>query len=72
MSIAELEQGHHWIWKEAYKISSIYDRLSHSRCFLRYAILANIGYRMYGYNLEKYGNDYMTRDHLLAGAEITL
>jgi len=59
MSVEELETGHHWAWKEVYKISSILKRLSHSRSFLPYSITSNIAYKIYAHNLPKYTKEIM-------------
>jgi radical SAM superfamily enzyme YgiQ (UPF0313 family) len=65
MTAEELERGHHRIWQEAYRLRHMARRLVGSRSFLRYSILANIGYRLYGRSLPRYGTAWMTADHLL-------
>ena len=65
MSVRQLEEGHHWIWKRAYAWRSIASRVGRSHSFLRYAGFANLGYRKYGYRLERYGDRVMALDHLL-------
>jgi radical SAM superfamily enzyme YgiQ (UPF0313 family) len=62
MTKAVLEAGHHWIWKEAYRWPSVAKRLSGSRAFLSYSIFANIGYRLYGNNLHRFGDERMEKD----------
>jgi radical SAM superfamily enzyme YgiQ (UPF0313 family) len=59
MSAEELQAGHHWAWKEAYKTKSIIKRLAGSRSVLPYALGANIAYKFYAYNLPKYTRDVM-------------
>lgn len=65
MTVQELEDGHHRIWREAYRYPRIIGRLSRSRAFLWHSALASFGYRRYGLALPRYGRDVMDRDHLL-------
>ena len=65
MTIEELKHGHNKIWNDAYRWRNITSRLLGSRSFLRYSILANIGYRLYGRSLPRYGEAWMAQDHLL-------
>ena len=51
MTVEELQRGHYWAWREAYKFSSIIKRLAGARCFLEMTILANFAYRRYGRRL---------------------
>jgi radical SAM superfamily enzyme YgiQ (UPF0313 family) len=65
MTVDELYTGHYWIWNEVYKTGAIIKRLASSKCFLRYTVLGNIGYKIYGRNLPEYSQSYMEKDHLL-------
>lgn len=60
MTPEELQEGLHWAWKEAYKISSIIKRIAGARCFLELALLTNLTYRMYGKRLPNYTKRVMT------------
>jgi radical SAM superfamily enzyme YgiQ (UPF0313 family) len=66
MTPGQLAEGHHRVWRQAYGRRAIAGRLLGSRCFLRYSILANIAYRLYGMSLPHYSDDRMERDHLLS------
>lgn len=59
MTPEELEAGHRWAWKEAYKTSSIVKRLACSRSFLPYTITSNIAYKIYAASLPKYTKEVM-------------
>lgn len=59
MTVQELQEGHHWAWREAYRLKSIVKRLSGARAFLPYAIASNIAYRIYADNLPKYTREVM-------------
>ena len=65
MTIRELEEGHHRIWREAYRYPRIIGRLARSRCFLSHSPLASLGYRRYGLALPRFGEEVMDRDNLL-------
>lgn len=54
MSAQELLQGIESAWKNTYSWSNIARRLSGSRRILLKAMAANLGYRFYGYNLDKF------------------
>ena len=56
MSVDELVRGHEQAWRSAYSMNSIFRRLSHSRTQLPIAITANLGYRFYARNLDKFYN----------------
>ena len=65
MTVAQLDHGHHAIWEEAYRLRNITSRLLGARSFLKYSIFANIGYRLYGRSLPRYGAAWMAQDHVL-------
>jgi radical SAM superfamily enzyme YgiQ (UPF0313 family) len=65
MTVDELRNGHHAIWKEAYRLPHVIKRLALNRCFLTYATAANIGYGIYARNLAQYDESYMKSDHSL-------
>jgi radical SAM superfamily enzyme YgiQ (UPF0313 family) len=65
LTVEQLASGHHRTWREAYRLTHIIDRLTASRCFLQYSVLANIGYRLYGKSLPKYSDLWMETDHCL-------
>ncbi len=65
MTVEQLRSGHYKIWRDAYRLRSIASRLLGARSFLRYAVLANFGYRLYGGSLPRYGEQWMAGDHLL-------
>ncbi|MFA5505584.1 MAG: radical SAM protein [Vulcanimicrobiota bacterium] len=54
MSPQELQQGVEWAWKETYSWANIARRLAGSRRMLLKAMAANLGYRFYGYNLDRF------------------
>ena len=54
MSAAELEKGHTRAWRSAYSMGSITRRLGRSRTQLPIAMMANMGYRFYANNLDKF------------------
>lgn len=64
MTVRELEEGHHWAWKEAYKWSSIIKRIAMSRSFLEIIVLSNYAYRRYGRNLQRFSNEIMKSDKI--------
>lgn len=51
MTPLELQKGHHWIWREAYKLPYVFKRLSCSRSFLSVIMATNYAYRLYGRKL---------------------
>jgi radical SAM superfamily enzyme YgiQ (UPF0313 family) len=63
MTVEELIAGHHRIWKQAYRVNHMMSRLIANRCFLRYAVPANLGYKLYANNLHRFGPDAMDDDH---------
>lgn len=65
MSPEELYEGHHRVWKQAYRLTSMVKRMACSRSFLTVAMLTNIAYRRYARKLPLYSNAYMARDHLI-------
>lgn len=52
MTPAELLQGHTAAWREVYSRRSIVKRLARSRTQTPIALLSNMGYRFYAYNLD--------------------
>lgn len=54
MTAAELLTGIEFAWKNSYSWANIARRLSGSRRILLKALAANLGYRFYGYNLDKF------------------
>ncbi len=62
MTAEELQKGHHWAWKQAYKIRSVIKRLFFSRSFTSFGVFANFGYRHYALNLPKYTFELMKKD----------
>lgn len=60
MTAEELQEGHYWAWREAYKYSSIIKRLAGARSFLEVMPFSNLAYRKYGRNLPKYTKGTMT------------
>lgn len=54
MSVEELTKGHERAWKEVYGWTAMARRLWNARNFQPIGISANIGYRFYAYNLDKY------------------
>ena len=71
MTVHELEEGHHRVWREAYRYPRIFGRLARSRCFLSYAVLATLSYRRYGLGLPRFGSEVMDRDNLVDPGEGT-
>lgn len=65
MTPEELQEGLFWAWEQSYTFSSIFKRVSGSRCLLPYSIPANIAYRYYAQNLPKYTKETM-QDNLLS------
>lgn len=62
MTAKELQDGHHWAWKEAYKLSSIIKRILCSRSFIGVSLLSSLAYKNYGHNLPKFTKKVMI-DH---------
>ena len=54
MSADELQTGVEWAWKETYSWANIARRLGGSRRMLLKSMAANLGYRFYGYNLDRF------------------
>lgn len=54
MSAEELKQGTLEAWQYAYSWKNIMSRLRHTAAPLTVAMLTNLGYRHYAYNLDKY------------------
>ncbi|MFA6216698.1 MAG: radical SAM protein [Candidatus Omnitrophota bacterium] len=54
MAVHELEAGLAYAWKECYKVKNIMRRLLNARTRLFYMIVANLGYRFYSKEHEKY------------------
>ncbi|OGC06664.1 hypothetical protein A2526_04735 [candidate division WOR-1 bacterium RIFOXYD2_FULL_36_8] len=62
MAVEELENGHLWCWENAYSLKNILKRLSCSRAFLEYTLLANLGYRFYARGHHRFNSAYMEND----------
>ncbi len=56
MSPLQLAAGHERAWKGAYRHSAILRRLWKARSFDAFALLANLGYRFYADNLQRFYN----------------
>jgi radical SAM superfamily enzyme YgiQ (UPF0313 family) len=54
MSVRELAQGHERAWKAVYGWKAMTRRLWHARNFSALAISANLGYRFYAHNLQRF------------------
>jgi radical SAM superfamily enzyme YgiQ (UPF0313 family) len=54
MSVEQLHQGTEMAWKHAYSYLSIWQRLAGSRREPLIAIAANMGYRFYAHNLQRF------------------
>jgi radical SAM superfamily enzyme YgiQ (UPF0313 family) len=54
MSAGELADGHARAWRAAYSMGSITRRLGRSRTQLPIAVMANLGYRFYANNLDRF------------------
>ena len=54
MSVEELLHGNSWVWREVYRYRNIARRLLGSRKLLLTCLAANLGYRFYGRNLDKF------------------
>ena len=54
MTASALQQGVEWAWKSTYSWANIARRLAGSRRMLLKSMAANLGYRFYGYNLDKF------------------
>jgi radical SAM superfamily enzyme YgiQ (UPF0313 family) len=54
MSVKQLYEGTEMAWKYAYSCSSIWKRLAGSRREPLIALAANLGYRFYAHNLQKF------------------
>jgi radical SAM superfamily enzyme YgiQ (UPF0313 family) len=66
MSPQQLAAGHERAWKSVYRYSSIVRRLWKARSFAPLSVAANLGYRFYAHNLQRF---YTCDWHLsLAGA----
>jgi radical SAM superfamily enzyme YgiQ (UPF0313 family) len=63
MSPDELAAGHHWVWREAYRLPSMIKRMTCSRSFLKAALVTNYAYRRYAKKLPRYTADVMEQDH---------
>ena len=60
MTTEELQEGFHWISREAYKLSSTLQRIEFINIFSILAFVANIGLKIKNFNLPKYTRDIMT------------
>ena len=60
MTAEELQAGHHWAWKEAYKIIPAAKRLLRSRASPEITLLTNIAYMRYVHALPRYNRAVMT------------
>ena len=56
MTVKELHNGHERAWKQVYRWSTMAKRLKQARNFSPLAISANLGYRFYAYNLDRFYN----------------
>ena len=56
MNPNELQRGVEWAWKETYSWANMARRLAGSRRMLLKSMAANLGYRFYGYNLDRFYN----------------
>ena len=56
MTPAELAKGHERAWKRVYRYGSIARRLIRARNFEPIGIAANLGYRFYAHNLQRFYN----------------
>jgi radical SAM superfamily enzyme YgiQ (UPF0313 family) len=65
LTVEQLASGHQRAWREAYRFRHIVNRLSANKCFLRYSVLANFGYRIYARNLPKFSSRQMETEHCL-------
>jgi radical SAM superfamily enzyme YgiQ (UPF0313 family) len=65
LTVEQLASGHYRAWREAYRFRHIVNRLSANKCFLRYSVLANFGYRIYARNLPKFSSRQMETEHCL-------
>ncbi|HWV57066.1 MAG TPA: radical SAM protein, partial [Longimicrobiales bacterium] len=54
MSVEELRTGHQQAWRHAYSFRSMAKRLMRSRLQIPTWIAANLGYRYYGYRLDRF------------------
>tara|TARA_Y100000310_G_scaffold78020_1_gene74596 strand:+ start:6399 stop:7724 length:1326 start_codon:yes stop_codon:yes gene_type:complete len=54
MTREDLYKGTEWAWKEVYSGKSMFKRLIGSRLHLQHMIPANLGYRFYAHNLNKF------------------
>ena len=68
MSPEELGEGLRWAWNRSYRLGSIVSRVLGSGCSLLVSTIANIGYRVYAKNLERFPSEVVT-EH--AGDELT-
>jgi len=61
MSVQELNSGHERAWKQVYRWSAMAKRLVRAKNLSPLAISANLGYRFYAHNLERFYNcDWQT------------
>ncbi|HOV13977.1 MAG TPA: radical SAM protein [Spirochaetota bacterium] len=65
MTPDELIEGHHKIWKDAYRTSYILKRLLLSRAFPEFAVLANIGYKYYSTQLPLFDEERINMDTVI-------
>ncbi len=56
MTIQQLADGHEQAWKACYRFSSISKRLWRARNLKPLALSANLGYRFYAHNLQRFYN----------------
>ena len=65
MTAKQLVEGHEKAWKQIYGWTAMAKRLWNARNFQPLAISANIGYRFYAHNLDKFYNCDWQLDPLL-------
>ena len=56
MTAEELMEGHEWLWRKSYGLTSMRKRLSLRMPNFATTFAANFGYRFYAYNLSKFYN----------------
>jgi len=59
MSPEELQEGHHWAWKQTYSFSNIFKRMVGARILPYVVIPANIAYHLYAQRLPNFDVDKM-------------
>ncbi len=59
MSPEELQEGHHWAWKQTYSFSNIFKRMIGARILPHVVIPANIAYHLYAERLPNFDTDTM-------------